>query len=101
MVIKKMKIKLWKGNRLDREYEIRHDELYDKFISDSYFHNWKHGQTKYNLYHSLIMFITCPDGLNSVFESEDFEKLYNYVEKRVRLTYKLIEEINKMKKGLK
>lgn len=78
-----MKMKLWKDNRLDREYEMNHDEIYKKFVNDVYFHNWKHGLTRYNLYHSLIMFITCKDGLNSVFESDDFEKLYTYVEKKV------------------
>lgn len=64
-------MKLWKNNRLDKEWELSNEEILQKF-KQSKFHkieSWPWDRC-------LIAFITDPkDGLASVFDSDDFEKL--------------------------
>jgi len=74
---------LWKENRLDKRYDMGYDEIYNKFIGSEEFKKWKNHETKSNLYYSLIWFITDKNGLNSAFEKDDFEKLYDVVEMRI------------------
>ena len=77
------RIKLWKENRVDKEYDLSFKTIKDVFVRSKYFKDWKNGNTKSNLYYSLIWFITAKDGLNSAFEKQDFENLYSYIEKEV------------------
>jgi hypothetical protein len=62
-------MKLWKGNRIDAEYELSNVEIAEKFIASEYF------KKKYELYGStdkaLVWFIGAKDGLNSTWEWDE------------------------------
>jgi len=76
-------MKLWKGNLLKGEYEITHKEIYNDFIKNIHYNRWRQHKTKCDLRGSLIMYLTAEDGLYSMFEFPDFDKLFAYVKPKV------------------
>lgn len=73
-------MKLWKENRTDQQWELSMEEIAEQFASSQYSpHVIKH----WRLERCLRAFLTAPDGLNSVFDEEDFDELYTIVSERV------------------
>ena len=77
-------MKLWKDNRTDKEYELSYKQILDKFKESDYYKQWLDVNSPIPLDRLLITFLTSKTGLSSVFEKEDFDNLYDYIDKRVR-----------------
>lgn len=73
-------MKLWKGNRLDCEYEATEDEIVDGFVNSTIYRNWLKGVSRGSLDFCLRWYISSPDGLGSTFEDDDYANLYKMVE---------------------
>lgn len=62
-------MKLWKGNRLNGEWELSNKEIATKFLKSSYY------KKRYDQYrgtvNALVFFITAKDGLDSTWEYDD------------------------------
>lgn len=69
-------MKFWKDNKLNQEWEIHPEEILDKFLDSIYFKQWQEG---YPIDRELPAFLCSKDGLSSVYEQEDYEKLREYV----------------------
>lgn len=61
-------MKLWKGNKIDGEWELSNKEIVNKFLESRY------GTLKYlrcfTIERALVYFISAKDGLNSGWEYE-------------------------------
>jgi hypothetical protein len=67
-----MKMKLWKNNRIDQEYELENKVIIGQFVGSKYYQNVLLGM---NLDRCLRGFICSDDGLKSVFEEGDYDIL--------------------------
>lgn len=70
------KIKLWKENRIDKEYELEYIEILKGFAKSHYFKSFQEG---FNFDRALRGYITDPQYLNSSFENDDYEKLADWI----------------------
>lgn len=69
-------MKLWKENRTDQEWEMSPETITDEFIVSKWHELYKQG---WPIERAISGFITDKDGLNSVCDTEDFQKLIKYV----------------------
>ena len=81
-------MKFWKNNRIDNEFELSFEEVLKRFKESKYYQDYLNIELPHPLVLLLINFITGKDGLSSVFEREEFDKLYDYI-------YKELEEVEK------
>jgi len=82
-------MKLWKGNRLDCEYEATEEEIVDGFLNSTIYANWMKGLSRGNLDFCLRWYISSPDGLGSTFEDDDYFTLFKMVELKERVKAKV------------
>jgi len=68
------KMKLWKENKLDQEYEMTPEEIVTKFFESPEFEDWRKGRTYASINQLFRHFLTSPTGLNSIMEEEDIMK---------------------------
>lgn len=70
------KMKLWKENRLDQEWESTFEEIYQGFKASEWY------DVPYPLERKLALYMTDSKYLNSTYEKDDFLKLVDYIIKR-------------------
>ncbi|GAI71785.1 unnamed protein product, partial [marine sediment metagenome] len=70
------KMKLWRENRLDQEWESTFEEIYQRFKASEWY------DVPYPLERKLALYMTDPKYLNSTYEKDDFLKLVDYIIKR-------------------
>ena len=71
------KVKLWKENRTDQEYEIDLQDLSEQFLKSDI---WKECKKDWPLQRMLRAFICSNNtGLNSSFEEQDYMTIHNAV----------------------
>ena len=58
-------MKLWKQNRLDKEFELPNSEIAKQFLASTF------PKRYYSIRDALVYFITSPDGLNSSWEWDE------------------------------
>ena len=85
-------MKLWKGNLLKGEYEATYEEIYNGFIKNIHYNRWRQHETKCDLRGSLVMYLTANDGLYSMFEFDDFDKLFDYIKPKIEKLLKHVKE---------
>ena len=74
-------MRLWKGNKVDQQYEMSDEEIYAAFRASRYFELLLYYPTR----RVLAMFISAPeDGLNSAWEEAEFEQLVRYTDSKLR-----------------
>ncbi len=71
------KLTLWKENKKDQEWSMSYDEIGDKFRKSDYFVAVSKGG--YSLEYGLKLFLSQNDGLNSVFDEEPFQDLFEEI----------------------
>lgn len=71
-----MKMKLWRENRLDQEWESTFEEIYQGFKNSEWY------DVPYPLERKLSLYMTDSKYLNSTFERDDFHKLVDYIIRR-------------------
>ncbi len=74
-------VKMWRDNMVANEYEIELSEIVEKFVASPYYatkylHSWP-------LQRIIRAFITSSDGLSSVFNEADYERIHEAIRKRV------------------
>ncbi len=70
------KMKLWRENRLDQEWESTFEEIYQGFKASEWY------DVTYPLERKLALYMTDSKYLNSTYEKADFSKLVDYIIKR-------------------
>lgn len=78
------KMKLWKGNRVDQEYELTPEEIINKFFESQEWRDWKTGNTYSSIYYLFRIFVGSRTGLNSVMEQKDLMKIEAMIRKDKR-----------------
>jgi len=68
-------LKLWRENRLDQEWELTFEEIYQGFMASGWY------DVPYPLERKLALYITDTKYLNSTFEKDDLHKLVDYIMK--------------------
>lgn len=63
----------WKDNRLDQQFTLTAEELQTKFLA--WMKQRKKDWLEYYAFNLVRTFITAKDGLSSVFEESDYEKI--------------------------
>jgi len=66
------KMKLWKDNMIDQEWELSNEEIVKRFKQSKHYQSFKEGM---HLRTALSIFISSKSGLSSVFEIDEFEAL--------------------------
>ena len=67
-------MKLWRGNRLDGEWEAPVEELAERFCQED-----PYADSEWPLVRKLGVWMGDPEGLNSVVEATDFDELLGAV----------------------
>jgi hypothetical protein len=73
-------MRLWKGNKVDQQYEMSDAEIFATLKASRYFELLLYYPTR----RVLAMFISAPDGLNSTWEEAEFERLVRYTDNELR-----------------
>jgi len=73
------KMKLWRENRIDQEWESTFEEIYRGYKASEWY------DVAYPLERKLALYMTDSKYLNSTYEKDDFLKLVDYIIKRRRL----------------
>lgn len=60
-------MKMWKGNKTDREWELSNEEIAKRFLASEYAENENRRGTDMN----LVLFIANKDGLHSTWEWDE------------------------------
>lgn len=74
-------VKLWKDNRIDGEWELCLSEIADRFMASPY--NSDDYKLSWPLQRTIRAFITSSDGLSSVFDEADYERIHEAIRVRV------------------
>ena len=72
-------MKLWKENKLNKEYEMSDEEIYSLFLDSRFYQDYLNDRY-WRLDEAIRCFISFSDGLNSAFEtnSKDFDELMKF-----------------------
>jgi hypothetical protein len=71
-------MKLWKENKLNQEWEKPNEEIANEFIKSKFNNETRPTDSQ------LRLFVTARDGLNSVFEEDEYQELYELVLKLLK-----------------
>jgi len=71
-------MKLWKENKLNQEWEMSFEKIIEEFKRWDFTYELRDLQP---IDLRLRIFLTDKKGLNSAFEEEDFDKLFEIIEK--------------------
>jgi hypothetical protein len=76
-------MKLWRHNDINQEYERTDEEILLDFFQSQYFKDWSSGKV-FNLDRCFFLFITMRDGLDSVIDRVDSDRLIGLLHKDPR-----------------
>ena len=80
-------ITLYEENKIDKEYELTFEEVYNKFIETEYYKDFKE-RGAYMLTQGVTLFIGSKDGLNSAYDIEEDRETLDELIEYIRLKIK-------------
>lgn len=74
-------VKMWRDNLTSNEWEIELDEIANRFVASRY--NSSEFLNSWRLERVIRCFLTAKDGLSSVFDENDYERIHEAIRARV------------------